>query len=824
MVHNNNGWSGVAILAALGILAACGGGSGGGGDSSSSTGNSTSASVSSSSSSSAGTAVYSSLTCPSITLNGTDAQTLTGASTPITDISLYGVRNYSTPVLINGLHDPSNYLAAPVLPTWQFATTDPNGGALTSLECDVAPDLGWHSYYRTSGTSSTITHGKLVVTGGRNATSDHIYTVYNGQQLVAAINAAGLLPKIIRVVGHIDLRWSSNNTVFKEYTSYLDQKFGGSISLPSNTTLVGINDANGNPARITGTTILIGEELTNGGTDPQTDFEAWIAAGNDGDLYPTWTRNIIIRNLKIDTPWDVNPEDSGNAYADGMTISRAQNIYIDHITVSDGDTPDSIITDGSTRHDGAMDIVRGSDYVTVSNSLFGDHHKTTLVGNGDSGRAWSDKNRLHVTFTGMWWYGTGTRLPLVRFGQLHSFNNLVEGSTSTPTYGQEFEAGLDVRYSSSVLTENNFYLFTGLKAPELCGKIIDSTSGSEFTTSGNYFISDKYNSKAWSLAWTGPINVDSALVASMCPQMPSTAVSWTPPYTYTKVCAAQARRNVEVNAGAGRIGLYATTGTSTDTLSSSSCYDSNVYVASSSSSSSSSSGAASSSSSSAASSSAASASSSATSITSGPVTLSPVYANDVFGGETATTSGSLDSYTSNSIDMTTISGKLESTKDGFSYASQDITGDFTMTASLSSIGTAFAVSSANQFRVGLMLCDCANGSSTSAPMYASTGLGATATSAVYYPFYASRLTGAGSVGKSLYATTDTQPTSTLVFELIRAGQVVTMGYSTDGGTTFTTKTAAFTALPSTVKVGVFGDSGVATTGSAISFTNIAITQ
>lgn len=628
-----------ASVLVIAILAACGGGSSGSGgsDTSSATAGgaaSTNAesTVGTLSSSTSSTATYATSTCPSITLTSTDAQTLTGDSTPITDISLYGVRNYEAPALIDGKHDPSNYLAAPVLPTWQFATSDPSGGTLSSLECDVGQDVGWHSYHRTSGTSGTITHGKVIVTGGRNATASHIYTVYNGQQLVAAINDAGLAPKIIRVVGHIDLRWSSGNTVFKEYTSYRDQKFGGSISLPSNTTLVGINDASGNPARITGTTILVGEELGTttsvmaGATgDPETDFKKWIALGYDGDSYPTWTRNIIIRNLKIDTPWDVNPEDSDNAYADGMTLSRSQNIWIDHVTISDGDTPDSIITDGSTRHDGALDVVRGSDYVTISNSFIGDHGKTTLVGNGDSGRAWSDQNRLHVTLTGMWWYGTASRLPLIRFGQLHSFNNLIEGTTNTATYGHKFGSGLDVRYSSSVLAENNFHLFTGLKVPELCGKIIGSSSGSEFRTSGNYFISDKYNSKDWSLAWTGPINVDSVLIASACTEMPTTDISWTPPYTYTKVCAAQARRNIEVGSGAGRIGLYATSGTSTDTLSSSSCYDSNVYSASSSSASSTSSSATSSSSSAASStsssSSAASSSSSSASSTSSASSL-----------------------------------------------------------------------------------------------------------------------------------------------------------------------------------------------------------
>ena len=252
-----------------------------------------------------------------------DAATLTGASTPL-QTAQYGIRNYSAPVLVGGLHDPASYMAAPKLPVWQFASGDPTGGVLT-FERQTAPATGWHTWSR---------KGKVLVTGGSAASANRVYTVYNGQQLLAAINEAGNEPKIIRVIGHIDLRWSQDNTVFREYTSYSDQKYGGSISIPSNTTLAGINDAQGRPARITGTALLIGGELalTPAG-DEQTDFKKWIADGKDGDDFPTWTRNVIVRNLAIDTPWDVNPEDAANAYADGLTVSRAQNIYLDHLSL-----------------------------------------------------------------------------------------------------------------------------------------------------------------------------------------------------------------------------------------------------------------------------------------------------------------------------------------------------------------------------------------------------------------------------------------------------------------------------------------------------------
>jgi pectate lyase len=478
--------------------------------------------------------------CPALALDGIDAQTLTGASTPLM-VFTYGTRGPGAPVTIDGKHSPTNYRAAPVRPTWQFASSDPTNGVL-SFECDVAPSIGWHSYKR-NGSG----HARVVVTGGRNAAPQHIYTVYNGQQLVAALNEAGLAPKIVRIVGHIDMRMSADNTVFKEYESYNDQKYGGSISIPSNTTLVGVNDAQGRAARITGTTLLVGGELgATASGDAESDFKAWVAAGKDGDQFPTWTRNIIIRNIALDTPWDVNPEDSANAYADGVTISRSQNVWVDHVTISDGDTPDRLASD--TRHDGALDIVRGSDYVTLSNSYFTKHGKTTLVGNGDSGRAWSDAGRLHVTFQGLYWHGTASRLPLIRFGQLHTFNNLVEGDTQPADPDMKFAGGLDVRYQSDVLSENNYYLFTNLKPSQVGNKVSSGKDAISYRASGELFINDKGDdTKPWV---GGAIDISSALMsATALPRL----VNWTPPYSYTAMTADQACIFVKNNAGAGRV-------------------------------------------------------------------------------------------------------------------------------------------------------------------------------------------------------------------------------------------------------------------------------
>lgn len=464
-----------------------------------------------------------------------DAISLTDTAAPLLfDI---GERNYAPPVTIDGKHSPSNYRAAPALPNWQFATVDPSAGAL-SFERESAPDIGWHGYSR---------NGKVRVSGGASAAANRVYTVFNKEQLLAALREAKNEAKIIRIVGHIDFRWRAANSKFEEYTSYLDQREGGSFSVPSNTTLVGINDANGRPARITGTTLLIGKEAAITAAGSEADFKAWVAAGKDPEAFPTWTRNIILRNLQIDTPWDVNPEDAGNAYADGLTITRGQHIWIDHVSISDGDTPDSLASD--TRHDGALDIVRGSDYITLSNNYFTKHGKTTLVGNGDSGRAWSDAGRLHVSFTGNWWNSTGSRLPLVRFGQVHLYNNLISGSTSTADPDMKYSSGLDVRYQSDVISENNFYDFTGLKPKEICGKLASGKDAISFRSSGHRFISDKDDAGK-----PMPAPIDAQLQG--CKGL-AVAKKWVPPYAYTLRAADPLRASLRQSAGAGRIGMFA---------------------------------------------------------------------------------------------------------------------------------------------------------------------------------------------------------------------------------------------------------------------------
>jgi pectate lyase len=140
--------------------------------------------------------------------------------------------------------------------------------------------------------------------------------------------------------------------------------------------------------------------------------------------------NVIIRNLIV------------NGGEDTININYSHHIWLDHLDISDGS-------------DGIIDIVRASDYITVSWSKIyytrgGGHRLASLVGNrNDLGEI--DTDRLQITFHHNWWGdGIQGRQPRVRFGKLHLFNNL---HTST-------DGGYAVRCGvhANIRSERNVYV------------------------------------------------------------------------------------------------------------------------------------------------------------------------------------------------------------------------------------------------------------------------------------------------------------------------------------------------------------------------------
>ncbi|WP_158843571.1 pectate lyase family protein [Saccharothrix deserti] len=134
--------------------------------------------------------------------------------------------------------------------------------------------------------------------------------------------------------------------------------------------------------------------------------------------------NVIIRNLNFRDWKD-----------DAINVQYSTRVWIDHNSLRNG-------------YDGAIDIKRASDCVTVSWNKISAHDKSMLLGHSDD-NAGEDRGKLRVSYHHNWFDGTNQRHPRVRFGNpVHVYNNYYGGVTS---YGvaSTLEAG--------VLVEGNFF-------------------------------------------------------------------------------------------------------------------------------------------------------------------------------------------------------------------------------------------------------------------------------------------------------------------------------------------------------------------------------
>jgi pectate lyase len=126
-----------------------------------------------------------------------------------------------------------------------------------------------------------------------------------------------------------------------------------------------------------------------------------------GDLHILSVSNVVVRNLFF-----TNPSSLGEG--DGITLRNANHVCIDHCTFTDC-------------ADGELDMTLASDYVTVSwckfNYTFNSGHNfVNLLGADDADLV--DAGRFHVTFHHNWWSTLcHERMPRVRYGRVHSYNN-----------------------------------------------------------------------------------------------------------------------------------------------------------------------------------------------------------------------------------------------------------------------------------------------------------------------------------------------------------------------------------------------------------------
>jgi pectate lyase len=199
--------------------------------------------------------------------------------------------------------------------------------------------------------------------------------------------------------------------------------------------------------------------------------------------------NIIIRNLSF-RDW---PDDAINVQ------NSAHHIWVDHNTFGVGS-------------DGAVDIKRGSDFVTVSWNRVAGHVKSMLLGH-DDGNASQDVGHLRVTYHHNWFDGSKERHPRVRFGDpVHVFNNYYNGC----------DYGVASTMGAGVLVESNY--FENCTRPTAVG-YAESDPG-DLVQRNNVFVN------------SGPPESAGDVAAI--------------PYSYTPDAAADIKSIVMAGAGAGR--------------------------------------------------------------------------------------------------------------------------------------------------------------------------------------------------------------------------------------------------------------------------------
>ncbi|MFF2732127.1 polysaccharide lyase family 1 protein [Streptomyces sp. NPDC058008] len=361
-----------------------------------------------------------------------------------------------------------------------------------SLPAQAAPrpDRGTERAVLPQGDGWAAAEGST--TGGSRATADHVYTVSNRAELIAAFRDAGDAPKIVRIAGTVHGNSDAAGTpigceayqqdgyTLDKYLAAYDPAVWGTDEVPSGP----LEDARVASAKQQAAAVNV--NVPSNTTIIGVGKDATIVGAS---LQVKNVSNVIVRNLTFEDTYDCFPQwdptdgDKGawNSEYDNLVVYGSSHVWVDHNTFSDGDRPDadqpSYFGQIFQQHDGLFDIVRGADLVTVSWNILKDHDKTMLIGNSDGAGA-SDRGKLRVTLHHNLFKEVKERAPRVRFGQVDSYNNHFV-ATEGAAYGYTYGIGAESRL---VAEHNAFTLPAGLDK----ATILKKWSESSLTAGDNY--------------------------------------------------------------------------------------------------------------------------------------------------------------------------------------------------------------------------------------------------------------------------------------------------------------------------------------------------
>ena len=343
------------------------------------------------------------------------------------------------------------------LPALAGSTVTPSAQALALARAVLPPNDGWAA----AGAGTT---------GGSAADDAHVFVATNRAELITALggnnatNATNSTPKIIFVSGKFNANVNDANEPLT-CADYEDPAYDLDQFLASYDPAVWGRVAPTGPletARVASTRNQRDRIFINVGSNTTIiGINGAVLRGFNLNLQNV--SNIIIRNVHLQDAADCFPawaptdgaQGNWNSLYDTVTLSGATNVWVDHSTFSDGNNHDADQPVYFGRpyqvHDGSLDIIRGSNFVTVSYNDFYDHDKTMLI--GSSNTVGVDVDKLKVTIHHNKFGNNIQRLPRVRFGQVDVYNNYY-----VVTDEETFQYAWGVGVFSAIYAENNFVL------------------------------------------------------------------------------------------------------------------------------------------------------------------------------------------------------------------------------------------------------------------------------------------------------------------------------------------------------------------------------